>query len=351
MLVPLLALAAPKYRIVDLGLPPGAEKAEAVAINNRGEVAITAEVTVAVPWFNSEEDKGVSQVPVRHGYLWREGRFFDFGDPNPGGVVQADDVARTEPKALNDHGIVVGGKGPYGPVFMTGLEHAAPFIWRGRGLESLGVTNLGQANDINDLGDIVGDDGHGAFARLNGKIVALPEASHVEPRDPGGEMGDVNHASGVSINDRRQILMDSTYGGKRGDTDLSLRPFLVDGSRVPLRLRPVPLPKDFVEGRGVALNDRGTVLAFATRRGASDTTPFLVRDGRIVRLPFTGAMNNREEVVGGDPLAVWRVGHMTLLPSFPGWELQTATGINDRGAICGTGLHDGKTRAYVLLPR
>ena len=37
MLAFLLA-APPSYRIVDLGLPPGAQTLEAIALNNRGEV-------------------------------------------------------------------------------------------------------------------------------------------------------------------------------------------------------------------------------------------------------------------------------------------------------------------------
>jgi hypothetical protein len=40
----------------------------------------------------------------------------------------------------------------------------------------------------------------------------------------------------------------------------------------------------------------------------------------------------------------------TLLPPNSGWTLLTATGINDRGQIAGTGLIGGQSRAYRLSP-
>src|SRR5207302_8755274 len=38
-----------------------------------------------------------------------------------------------------------------------------------------------------------------------------------------------------------------------------------------------------------------------------------------------------------------------LRPGF-GWELSSATGINDSGQIVGTGIHDGDTHAFLLTP-
>lgn len=38
------------------------------------------------------------------------------------------------------------------------------------------------------------------------------------------------------------------------------------------------------------------------------------------------------------------------LPAKSGWALQVAKGINDRGQIVGTGIHNGHTRAFLLTP-
>jgi hypothetical protein len=330
------ACALVSYEIVDLGLPPEAEKVksvEAVAINNRGDVLIST----------TQEN----YIIFGKGYLWRNGQFVDFGEPPYGGL----DGTKIQPNAVNDSGTVVGGVGGYGPLFMSGLEDKKAFIWNGKRMELLFPkdTIAHEGLGINNAGDIVGNEGHSAFARLRGKLVGLPAASHVEPSDPSGEMGDVNQAYAVAINDRRQVLVNSTYGRTQGELGLPSRPFLIDGNSSRLKPRPVPLPKGFLEGRGVALNARGTVLAIAIK-GRKIQVPYLVRDGHLVRLPFAGALNGKDEVVGGSPLSIWRDGSTTRLPDFPGWALQSATGMNDKGQICGLGLHDGKTRAFLLSP-
>ena len=323
-----LLLARTAYRIVDLGLPPVVEQIEPVAINNRGEVLAKTN---------------------ERGFLWREGHWISLGEPTTS--AGSGDPARVRPEGLNDFGVVVGGQGSLGPVFMSGLEFSVAFIWRGRGIEDLKAGSTTSAHAINDFGDVAGGDGEQAFARLRGKIVGLPTMSHVEPRDPSGEMNDVNRADAVAINGQRQILMNSTYDSKHGGTDLPRRPFLVNGNARRLTPRALPLPRGFLDALGVAVNARGTVLGVAfDRHGVGSRQPYLVRRGRIVPLPFSGAMNGRDEVVGGSPLAVWRQGKTTRLPAFAGWKLENATGINDRGAICGTGRHEGKARAFVLMP-
>ena len=345
MLCSLSALAlAPSYRIVDLGLPPSTRNVEAIAINNRGEVLAKTN---------------------ERGYLWRDGLWISLGEPTTS--AGSGDPARLRPEGLNDFGIVVGGQGSLGPVFMSGLEFSEAFIWRGRGIENLKAGSTTSASAINNLGDVVGGDGQQAFARLRGKIVGLPQASHVEPRDPSGEMGDVNRASAIAINDRRQILMDSTFGGKHGDTDLPSRPFLVDGRTKSLRMAPVALPKGFGSATGLDLNGSGAVLALAHNGDYRRTMLYLVAGGRIARLALPGTgnvvshadMNNRGDVVCTiAPLidqerrrpALWLHSQSVAFPKFARWTLQTATGINDRGVICGSGLHEGKARTFVLVP-
>ena len=40
----------------------------------------------------------------------------------------------------------------------------------------------------------------------------------------------------------------------------------------------------------------------------------------------------------------------SLLHPRSGWVLQTARGINNRGCIVGTGIHNGRTRGFLLTP-
>lgn len=333
MLAPLLVLSPPAYRIIDLGVPAGAENADslqAVAVNGKGEVLVKTD---------------------SRGYLWRKFRYFDLGPPAASSFTG--DPGRAEPTALNDRSVVVGGQGGFGPIFSSGLDDVDAFIWRGARMENLGVGHTTLAKGINDLGDVVGGGNHRAFARLGGRVVWLPTLSHVKPSDPAGEMGDVNEAEAVAINDRRQILINATYGRMHPHPQegLSIRPYLVDGRFPNSKPRALPLPKGFDCGTGLALNRRGTVLAIARRYGeGGEGHPYLVRSGRLTPLPFGGALNGNDEVAGGSPPSVWRAGRVTRLPAFPEWTLLTADGINDRGQICGTGLHEGKPRVYLITP-
>lgn len=40
-----------------------------------------------------------------------------------------------------------------------------------------------------------------------------------------------------------------------------------------------------------------------------------------------------------------------LLPPSSGWELTSASGINDQGAIVGEGIHNGSVHGFLLAPR
>ena len=349
MLAFLLA-APPPYRIVDLGLPPGAQVLEAIALDNRGEVL----VRVPLRW-ETEAGKTTSIFPG-HGYLWRRGEFVNLGEPRGS---KYDDPPSVWPTALNESSTVVGYEGQGGPVFMSGLLNVYPFIWQGGRKVDLGSGWASLPKGINARDDVVGTDKYRAFVRLNGKVRVLGTLSRV---------GSGNRGSGVAINDHRQILLNSTYGGVKGQVDVSLpsRPVLVDGNARKLVLRPLPLPKGYADAHGYDLSEAGTVLAGATSSGMNGTLLYLVRKGKIQTLgpPSDGInqarMNAKDEIVatvssGKHPAtthpALWRDARPVPFPTFPGWILQTATGINDRGAICGSGLHDGKPRAYLLIPR
>ena len=352
MLVPLVLVnPTPSYRIVDLGAPPQAREVLAVAVNDRGEVL------VRVPGYATGQDaKGELTFRNGHGYLWRAGRFLDFGEPRPSTFFDPPDAV---PTALNDLSVAVGTQGT-GQATMSGLTDVNPFIWRGKGMDDLGAGWSSVPLGINDLGDVVGDSNHRGFARLRGTLRSIDTLSHV----PAG-----NRSSAVAINDHRLILGNFTYGGTKGTIDYELpsRPFTINGDRLPLRMRPVPLPNSVREAEGLALNDRGSILMQARNSTSGIASLYLRRGKELMPLQDPSpvpsyrdaAMNDRDEVVATAVVqtypeiahpVLWRKGRAVVFPGFAGWTLQTAAGINDKGQICGTGLHEGKVRVYLLIP-
>lgn len=232
----LAALALPSYTIVDLGAPHGAERVEAGAINNRGEVVVQAWESVVVPWFSSKGEKGEGRASFWRGYLWRSGRLLSLGEAPRADTFEPPSIVL---HAVNDRSVAVGWNGTGMPVFLSGLSQNVAVLCRGRGAEDLGAGPTSDALGINNLGDVVGAGGHRAFARLRGKIVWLPPLSRIVPADPSGEMNDANQSSAVAINDRRQILMDSTYGT---DAESYQRPYLLDGNGSRRARAPSPCP-------------------------------------------------------------------------------------------------------------
>jgi probable HAF family extracellular repeat protein len=73
-----------------------------------------------------------------------------------------------------------------------------------------------------------------------------------------------------------------------------------------------------------ALNDRGDVVGSATLQLDQALRPFLYSNGTMVNLAD--------------------------LVDAPGWDLLGANDICDNGVIAGTGIHDGATRGFVLIP-
>ena len=51
---------------------------------------------------------------------------------------------------------------------------------------------------------------------------------------------------------------------------------------------------------------------------------------------------------------VWSGGAIhdlnSMIPAGSDWLLETATGVNDAGQICGTGVHGSSQRAFLLTP-
>ncbi|WP_028048298.1 DUF3466 family protein [Cellulomonas sp. URHD0024] len=123
-----------------------------------------------------------------------------------------------------------------------------------------------------------------------------------------------------------------------------------------------------------AINDAGSVVGAAPTPGGFGTNAVywssngVITDlGTVDGAQYNAAksINGAGQVVGSaDPKCqpcaparawIWQSGTPatpldTLLPVGSGWTLRDATGINDRGEIVGTGLHNGQIRAFKMTP-
>jgi probable HAF family extracellular repeat protein len=114
----------------------------------------------------------------------------------------------------------------------------------------------------------------------------------------------------------------------------------------------------------VAINNAGHILVQVRREG------YLYGDGHLSHLDLAGksfhrvqGLNNCDVVVGGyGPVAegykafIWSKAQGardldSILPADSGWKLGTATAINDRGEIVGSGKLHGAKRGFLLIPQ
>lgn len=205
--------------------------------NNRNEVFGT--------WF------GDSNAPA---FLWRKGQLTVL-QGLPGGISNA--------LGMNDRGDVVGVSGP-APGFAV--------VWRGDEIMPLPVlpgTISGQANAINNLGQVVGvdissDNEAKGFLWTDGNLIELPGP---EPQCPNG--------GPVGINDWG-VVIGGAAGCARGDAValvwIAAQPIALDDLiatndplRTQLRLR-----------TSIAINDRGQIVSLATDRATGQQNHFVL---------------------------------------------------------------------------
>jgi|SRR6185312_140478 len=354
ILIPLLLAAAslvgwadvpvPRYRIIDLGTL-GGPASEAQAINERGQVA------------------GWSDTPggVRHAFLYSDGVMQDLGTLTGGSDSYA--------TALNDRGQVVGYSG------INGLGQQFPevyqgFIWDQDGMRSLGALfcpcsyndryGASGAYAINDKGWIGGDSEtvrgswvlHAAFWRGS------------PPQDIGGGAGDWSISRIFGLNQLGVAVGD--YAADAGEQNIFNRQAALwrDANHLGLGI----LPGD-ASSTALAVNQRGVVVGWSGSADGSVSHAFLWSGGNMHALGALHqgansaalAVNTDGEAVGWSGSAdgtahafVWRAGRMQdlnrTIPEYSGWVLTQASGINRRGEITGTGIHDGQTHAFLLTP-
>jgi probable HAF family extracellular repeat protein len=332
----------PRYRIVDLGTLGGAAS-NAEAINEHGQVA---------GW--SETAGG-----NRHAFLYSNGIMQDLGTLTGGSDSYA--------TALNDRGQVVGYSG------INGLGQQFPeiyqgFVWDQDGMKSLGALfcpcsyndryGASGGYTINDKGWVGGDSEtvrgswvlHATFWR-DGAL-----------QDIGGGAGDWSISRLFGMNVQGAAVGD--YASDAGKQDVFDRQASLwrNGLRTDLG----SLPGD-ASSSALAVNSRGMVVGWSGTSSGSVSHAFIWSSNSMHDLGSLHhgaksaalAINALGDVVGwsdaadGTPHAfLWRGGRMQdlneTIPEYSGWVLIQASGINRRGEITGTGLHDGQTHAFLL---
>jgi probable HAF family extracellular repeat protein len=335
----------PRYQVTDLGTLGGASST-AQALNDWGQV---------VGW--SETVAG-----NRHAFLYSRGVMQDLGTLTGGSESYA--------TAINDQGQVVGygGIDAFGPEFPQIVQG---FIWDAGGMRSLGAlfcpcsfnTRYGTSGGyaINDSGWVTG-----ASETVRGSWVlhaVLWRGGEAE--DLGGGAGDWSISRVFGINAAGLMVGDFAQDAGKVNAYDRVASLWRDGSRIVLGTLPGHSSSTAlaVNGRGMAAGWSGTYdaavsHAFLWRRGALQDLGTLKHDANSGALAINAAgdvVGWSGETQGPDSRAfLWRKGEMLdlnkTIPAYSGWVLNQASGINRRGAIVGTGQHDGATHAFLLTP-
>ena len=309
-------------------------------------------VTVATAINTSGQVTGYSYLPkkqgatVYHAFLWTNGKMTDLGElggaGSPGGGL-------SEGHAINDAGQVVG----YATDTAGDLDAA---LWNGRKITLLPGLNP-DAIGINDSGQIIGVI-NGEFIDSNGTQTVLP--------DPPSLLT----CNAVAINNNGQVTGDCS--GQEGTLNEFTPRGVVWTNDTPTVLPTLggPCPSAALtcpEAFPTAINNNGQVTGTAaTSTGALDG--FLWSNGTITDLGpdfAPAAINDNGVIVGGafDVNGVIDGGGFidtdgtlqnlnTLIPAGSGFQIQSATGINDNGQIIAnaTDTATGQQHALLLTP-
>jgi probable HAF family extracellular repeat protein len=309
--------ATSTYTITDLG-SLGGGVTDATAINASGQVT----------GYSYLFKKGASVCPnlsfgpgcePYHAFLWTNGKMADLGTLSHGLVSLG--------AAINDSAQVVGFAADRAEDFHAALLTGKPITT----LPGLGT----DANAINDSGQILGGEG-AAIVDDDGTFTVLPNPPNFDV------------CSAVAINNNGQVLGPCAQSGPFG---------LVQSAVVWTNDTPTVLPT--LGGPDVtptAINNNGQVVGTAqTSTGATDG--FLVSNGTITDLGPTfspAAINDNGVIVGGDQIdnggTVQNLN--TLIPAGSGYQIQSATGINDNGQIIANAedTATGQQHALLLTP-
>lgn len=323
--------AAPSATIVDLGTLGGPTSA-ATAINASGEVAGYATTVDG----------------ATHAFLYDGKVLHDLGT-----LGGADSMAT----ALNSRGEVAGTFGSYGKPFGPAHQSAKPhaFFYDGQAMHDLGTLGGPTSNavGVNADGQVAG------FSTVDANSKALHAFLYDGKtlHDLGVLAGNFSAAAGIS---RTGEVAGTTLVA--GGVEHAFR----DDGKGMRDLGTLPGGRSSI---AAAISSTGRVVGMAA--SAYGPNHAFISDGSGLRdlgtlggaISAATAINASNQVVGYSYLRTAAVTHAVfwsasggmldlnrMLPANSGWELTYAAGINDRGQIVGTGLHNGTVRAFLLTP-
>lgn len=293
--------ATTRYTITDLG-SLGGGVTDATAINASGQVT-----------GNSTLNAGGSRA-----FVWSNGKMTDLGTLPGGGSSKG--------REINSSAEVAGMATDSGDI-------AHPALWKGTSITAFRPGSGPLA--INDSGQFIGRCGVNVCEVSNGTQTALPVPPDFIICEP------------VAINNNGQVL---------GTCELSNGE---DESQAVVWTNGTPTVLGTLGGSQVtatAINNHGQVTGTAvTSTGALDG--FVWSNGTITDLGPTfspAAINDNGVIVGGQLIDSGGTLHNlnNLIPAGSGYQIQSATGINDNGQIVAnaTDTATGQTHALLLTP-
>jgi uncharacterized membrane protein len=343
-----------QYSIIDLGALPGVEgTSSAWGINNFGTVVGESRGTKV--WSYSGCGGASATMP----FVWTaEGGMQPLGPPPLlnlfGSLVEP---CGGGARAINDDGTIVG----YLDYGFAG--NGRPFIWTAAaGMQLIpGVDAPGGATAVNDTGQVVGSVASTAFRWSPSKVELLGLPLQYTAAFAINSRGEVAGTAGIeSCGTGRPVLWDSAGQLREIDMTAAL-------SNLPPIFR-------VCSGQLLGINDQldavGSVR-FIFESGDAVTvalkySPTTNSAKRLDESPSglsgeseASDINNQGLVVGrkDGQAFVWteQTGFKELgamLGSLGAdWTLSSATALNDKGQVVGAGLHEGRSRAFLMTPK
>ena len=326
------------YTLIDLGTLGGTESG-ANAINQKGEV---------VGW--SDKGGGSERLLNTDAFLWSQG------------VMRSLSLASSERPfpgafAINDRGQVLVKPMPNAPG-TTALNLPIPMY----GL----LWDHGKVMDLHTL----------MPCTLTNKglvVVSLPVPGS-QKYQPGVWRNGVTRplAPGVEARDVQVCALNDNgeFAGTETGVGGVERLFLDHHGEITF----LDLPSGFQRAEAKLINSRGQVVIVAwsetghasvffwqplsrNRKHQTVSKPMPIRlEGLGGEDHWAYGLSNSGQVVGssGGSAFLWNgkktLDLNTLIPGNSGWKLREATGINDKGQICGNGLFNDQKRAFLLTP-